>query len=60
MEGSASALSTFLESVGTVGTTIISWVGQIGNTVVSTPVLLVPVAIGIFAGAVTFFKKLRH
>lgn len=60
MEEGASALSGFLSDVGTVGTTIITWVGQVAETVTSKPVLLVPVAIGIFGAAVGFFRRLRR
>lgn len=54
------ALSGFLDNVGSVGTTLISWVGQIGTTVVSTPILLVPCAISIFVSAVAVFKWLAR
>lgn len=60
MEGEAvSALSTFLSNVGTVLTSATGWIGTIVGVIVETPVLLVPVGMGIAAGAISLFHRLR-
>ncbi len=59
MEGAASALSTFITNIGTVITGATGWIGTIVNVIVDTPVLLVPVGMGIAAGAIGLFHKLR-
>lgn len=58
-ETAVSTMSTFLSDVGTVLTSAAGWVGTVVGVIVSTPVLLVPFALGISFTAVHLFKALR-
>lgn len=56
----ASALSTFITNVGTVITACGTWIGSIVTVIVENPPLLVSFGIGIGAGAIGLFNKLRR
>lgn len=59
MEGAASALTTFLGNIGTILTSATGWVGTVVGVIMETPVLLVPVGIGISYSVIRIFKSLR-
>lgn len=55
-----SALSAFLANIGTVLTSATGWVGTIVGVIMDTPVLLVPVSLGIAMTAIGIFNALRN
>lgn len=60
MEGAAaSTLATFLTDVGTVITSGVEWLGTFVGVIVSTPVLLVPCALGIAGTCIGLYHSLK-
>lgn len=55
-----SAMTTFLTSIGTVLTSAVGWMTTVAGAVLSTPILLVPFALGLAFTGVALFKALRH
>lgn len=53
------ALQEFLSNIGVVLQEAVSWVGTIVGVIMDTPVLLVPVALGIGMAAIGIFKSLK-
>ena len=57
METTATTMTTFLESVGTVLTSSIGWVGSCAEMVMGTPLLLVPTILGIGLIGISIIKR---
>lgn len=55
MEG---AVSTGMETVGTVVTEVIGYMGEIVSTITSQPLLLIPVGIGLVGAAIGLASRL--
>lgn len=60
MEGAVSAMTEFLSSCGEVFTAALGWAVEVSETVVSTPVMLVPIAISIACAGIGVFKRLAR
>lgn len=58
-EAAVSGLAGFLSNVGTVITSITSWMGTFLEVVVDTPVLLVPIGIGVAGGVIGLYHALK-
>lgn len=56
----ATTMTTFLASIGTVLTSAVEWMTTVAGAVISTPILLVPFALGLAFTGVGLFKALRH
>ena len=59
MQSSTSTLSTYLDNIGTVFTSLTGWVGKVITVVMDNPVLLVTCTVGFAFTAVRLFKSLR-
>lgn len=60
MEGAAATgLAGFLSNIGMVITSATGWMGTFLQVVVDTPVLLVPVGIGVAGGVIALYKALK-
>lgn len=60
MEGAAaSTLATFLTDIGSVVTSATGWLGTFVGVIVSTPVLLVPTALGIAGLVIGLYHSLK-
>ena len=55
----ATALQSFLTTVGTVSETILDVAGSTVNFIVENPILLVPVAISVVGSAIGLFKMIK-
>lgn len=60
LQAEVSALQGFLANIGTILTEAVKWVGTVVGVVMDTPLLLVPVALGIGLAAIGIFKSLKH
>lgn len=57
MEGTATALSSYLETITTVLTSAVSWTGSCAEMVMSHPILLVPTVMGVGLIGLSIIKR---
>lgn len=55
----ATALQSFLTTVGTVSETVLDIAGSTVNFIVENPILLVPVAISVVGSGIGLFKMIK-
>ena len=55
----ATALQSFLSTVGTVSETVLDIAGSTVNFIVENPILLVPVAISVVGSGIGLFKMIK-
>lgn len=54
---SAVTLSSVLEDIGTMLTSVVGWVGQVATLVTNNPIIFIPTCMGIGMIAVGVFKR---
>jgi len=57
MEGTATTLSTYLETITTVLTSAVSWTGSCAEMVMAHPILLVPTVMGVGLIGLSIIKR---
>ena len=57
MEGTATTLASYLETITTVLTSAVSWTGSCAEMVMSHPILLVPTVMGVGLIGLSIIKR---